>query len=49
VRDADGRVYCLRVRPYRTRENRIEGAVMTLLDIHDLRREPSPSQHGPEN
>ncbi len=41
VRDADGRAHWLRVRPYRTLENRIEGVVMALQDIHDLNREPS--------
>ena len=38
VRDAEGRWYLMRVRPYRTTENRIEGAVLILLDIDQLRR-----------
>jgi two-component system CheB/CheR fusion protein len=33
VHDKDGRRYIMRVRPYKTPENRIEGAVMILLDI----------------
>jgi two-component system CheB/CheR fusion protein len=33
VRDREGHVYSLRIRPYRTAENKIDGAVMTLVDI----------------
>jgi len=33
VTDRGGRHYLLRVRPYRTTENKIDGAVITLLDI----------------
>jgi len=33
VTDNEGREYSLRVRPYRTRDNKIEGAVITLVDI----------------
>jgi two-component system CheB/CheR fusion protein len=38
VQDRQGRWYSLRIRPYRTRENRIEGAVLMLVDIDDLKR-----------
>ncbi|HUI99462.1 MAG TPA: chemotaxis protein CheB [Usitatibacter sp.] len=38
IRDREGRRYLLRVRPYRTLENRIEGAVVLLVDIDSLRR-----------
>jgi len=38
VQDWEGRWYSLRIRPYKTTENRIDGAVVTLLDIDDLRR-----------
>jgi two-component system CheB/CheR fusion protein len=38
VRSADGRWYAVRVLPYRTGENRIDGAVMTFIDITGLRR-----------
>jgi two-component system CheB/CheR fusion protein len=38
VEDRDGRWYLLRVRPYRTTDNRIEGVVVVLLDIDQLRR-----------
>jgi len=33
----DGRWYLLRASPYRVAENRMEGAVLTVLDIHDLK------------
>ena len=33
VRSQDGRYYIARVQPYRTTEDRIEGAVMTFIDI----------------
>ncbi len=38
VRDQDGRWYSLRVRPYRTSDNRIDGAVLQLLDVNELKR-----------
>jgi PAS domain S-box-containing protein len=38
VQDRDGRWNLLRVRPYRTSENRIEGLVVVLVDIDLLRR-----------
>ena len=38
VQDRDGRWHLLRVRPYRTSENKIEGLVVVLLDIDQLRR-----------
>ncbi|HEY0162620.1 MAG TPA: PAS domain-containing protein, partial [Edaphobacter sp.] len=37
VTDRDGRWHLLRIRPYRTAENRIEGLVVVLVDIHQLR------------
>jgi two-component system, chemotaxis family, CheB/CheR fusion protein len=33
VTDNEGRKYSLRVRPYRTTDNKIDGAVLTLVDI----------------
>ncbi len=42
VQDREGRWYLLRVRPYRTAENKIEGLVIVLLDIDQLR---SSQQH----
>ncbi len=37
VMDRDRRWHMLRIRPYRTAENRIEGLVVVLVDIHQLR------------
>lgn len=37
VRSKDGRDYIVRVHPYRTTQNRIEGAVMTFFDITSRR------------
>ena len=33
VRNLEGREYSLRVRPYRTIDNKIDGAVITLVDL----------------
>jgi two-component system CheB/CheR fusion protein len=38
VQDLDGRWYSLRVRPYRTMDNKIDGAVMIFIDIDAARR-----------
>ena len=38
VTDKEGRWHLLRVRPYRTSDNKIEGLVVLLLDIDQLRR-----------
>jgi two-component system CheB/CheR fusion protein len=38
IQDEDGRWYAMRVRPYRTTENRIEGAVLQLVDVDELKR-----------
>ena len=38
VQDAAGRWYSMQIRPYKTAENRIDGAVMVLVDIDSLRR-----------
>lgn len=37
LQDRNGRWYILRLRPYRTLDNRIEGAVMTLVDIDSVK------------
>ena len=39
VQDSDGRWYLLRVRPYITLDNKIDGASVVLLDIDAIRRE----------
>lgn len=33
VRDMEGRDYSLRVRPYRTADNKIDGVVIMLVDL----------------
>jgi two-component system CheB/CheR fusion protein len=38
VQDKDGRWFALRVRPYMTPDNRVDGAVLVLVDINDLKR-----------
>ncbi len=38
LQDLEGRWHLLRIRPYRTADNRIEGAVLTLIDIDQIRR-----------
>ncbi len=38
VQDRDGRWFSLRIRPYRTRENKIEGVVIILVDIDEHKR-----------
>lgn len=38
VQDREGHWHLLRIRPYRTSENRIEGLVVVLVDIDQLRR-----------
>jgi two-component system CheB/CheR fusion protein len=41
LRARDGRCHLLRVHPYRTADNRIDGAVLVLFDIDELRRAQS--------
>jgi two-component system, chemotaxis family, CheB/CheR fusion protein len=38
VRGRNGRWYSLRVRPYRTSDNKIDGVVMSLMDIETMKR-----------
>jgi len=40
VLDRDRRKFILRIRPYRTSENKIEGAVIVLIDVEQIRRAP---------
>jgi len=37
VQDKEGHWFSMRIRPYRTSENKIEGAVLVLVDIGDIR------------
>lgn len=41
VQDRNGRWYSLRIRPYKTMENKIEGAVLILIDIDQLKKASS--------
>jgi two-component system CheB/CheR fusion protein len=38
VQDREGRWYSLRIRPYRTTENKIDGVVLMLVDIDEMKR-----------
>jgi len=38
VQDRKGRWYSLRIRPYKTMDNKIDGAVMVVIDVDQLRR-----------
>jgi two-component system CheB/CheR fusion protein len=38
VQDREGRWFSLRIRPYRTRENKISGAVLLLVDVDHIKR-----------
>ncbi len=37
VHDRNGKLFLLRVRPYKTTENKIDGAVLVLIDIDQWR------------
>ena len=38
VRDRDGRWHAVRIHPYRTADHRIDGAVVVIVDIHEVKR-----------
>lgn len=38
VRDGDGRLHTLRIHPYRTVDNKVDGAVLILLDIDEAKQ-----------
>ena len=38
VQDRSGHWYSLRIRPYKTMDNKIDGAVLVLIDVDQLRR-----------
>jgi two-component system CheB/CheR fusion protein len=44
LRDRNGHWYLLRVHPYRTADNRIDGAVLALMDIDERQRAQEASQ-----
>ena len=41
VQDGTGRWYLMRIRPYRTADNRIDGAVIVLFDVDSLKQSQS--------
>jgi two-component system CheB/CheR fusion protein len=45
VADKEGRQYSLRVRPYRTTDNKIDGAVLTLVDIDGTKERNAAKTH----
>ena len=45
VQDQEGRFYLMRVRPYRTADHRIDGTVLQLLDVSDLKRSMEEVRH----
>lgn len=42
VQDRGGRRYSMRIRPYKTTDNKIEGAVVVLIDRSQFSDEPDP-------
>jgi len=45
VRDRDGHWYSLRIRPYKTIDNRLEGAVLTAIDVDIARNYQNQVEH----
>jgi two-component system CheB/CheR fusion protein len=45
VQDRNGHWFSLRIRPYKSLDNRIEGAVVALLDLESARRHGHPIDH----
>src|SRR5271154_4921486 len=41
----EGRCYLMRVRPYRTGDDRIDGAVLQLLDVSEIKRSLERVRH----
>ena len=44
VQDNDGKWYSIRIRPYKTTENKIDGVVITLINIDELKRNLEKTQ-----
>ena len=47
VQDREGRWYSLRLRPYRTSDNKIDGVVLALVDVNLLKAQPGGGAEGP--
>lgn len=48
VQDSDGRWYRLQIRPYKTLDNKVDGAVLTLVDVDSLKRAQQDAEWGRE-
>src|SRR5262249_52469468 len=48
VHDSQGRMYSLTIRPYKNVDNRIDGAVLALFDIDDIRRHEAQAEDARE-
>lgn len=48
VQDKEGRWYALRIRPYMTLDNKIDGAVLMLTDVHALKRSEQQAKEARE-
>ena len=48
VQDRDGRWYSLRLRPYKTANGRVDGAVLVLVDVDALKRNERELQESQE-
>ncbi len=48
VKDREGRWYRMQIRPYKTAENHIDGAIVSLFDIDALKNHISEVQHARE-
>ncbi len=48
VEDHEGRCYLMRVRPYRTGDDRIDGTVLQILDVSEIKRSLERAKHARE-
>lgn len=49
VQDKDGHWYSVRIRPYKSAENRIEGAVIAFVDVDDVKTSEARLRHALEH
>ena len=49
VRDRQGRWFALRIRPYKSLDNKIDGAVLALFDIDVLKRSEQSGQRAEQH
>ncbi|MEJ2686466.1 MAG: chemotaxis protein CheB [Gammaproteobacteria bacterium] len=48
IADSHGHWYSIRIRPYKTADNRIDGAVIAFIDVDQLKRALDDSRHAKE-